>query len=222
MTHLPEILGIAGCVALLIGIFGGGVKAKEIEVPKISTLPRILSCIIGGLLIGVSIWLFTYPPIPIPSIPTETVTPGSISTVSAFTPIPSDTPAQTTSSTVAPPPTHTATATSEVQTPEGFLRHYFSLVTDGKDYDLALAWYLLTPKFQKASDSGGYDEYTAYWKSIRQVDVNSVEVEPLSSTSVNCLTDLTFHTMSGMTNNITVTYRLVYDKGKKTWMFDSP
>ena len=40
---LPIVLAIAGSIALLIGLFGGGVKAKEIEGPKLSIGPRILS-----------------------------------------------------------------------------------------------------------------------------------------------------------------------------------
>jgi len=48
---LPLVLTVAGCIALLVGLFGGGVKAKEIVVPKISILPRIFSCVIGIVLI---------------------------------------------------------------------------------------------------------------------------------------------------------------------------
>jgi hypothetical protein len=55
---LPTVLAIAGCIALLVGLFGGGVKAREIEVPTISILPRILSGIAGLVLIGIAMWLF--------------------------------------------------------------------------------------------------------------------------------------------------------------------
>jgi hypothetical protein len=51
------VLAIAGCAALLVGLFGGGVKAKEIEVPKISTLSRVFSSGIGVALIGTGIFL---------------------------------------------------------------------------------------------------------------------------------------------------------------------
>ena len=54
---LPIVLAVAGSIALLIGLFGGGVKAKEIEVPKLSVWPRILSSIIGTVLIGIAIKL---------------------------------------------------------------------------------------------------------------------------------------------------------------------
>ena len=108
----------------------------------------------------------------------------------------------------------------DLQTPDGFLHNYFSLVTDGNDYDLA--WSLLTPKFQEATDPGGYSEYVNFWKTIKQVDLNNIEVTPITSLSVRCRINITFHTMSGMTDNETLTYHLIYDKGKQTWMFDSP
>jgi hypothetical protein len=52
-----NILTIAGSVALLIGLFGGGVKTKEIEVPKLPVVPRILSSLVRIVLIGIAIWL---------------------------------------------------------------------------------------------------------------------------------------------------------------------
>jgi uncharacterized protein DUF1349 len=48
---LPIVLAITGSIALLIGLFGGGVKAKEIEVPKIPVGSRILSGLVGAILI---------------------------------------------------------------------------------------------------------------------------------------------------------------------------
>ena len=123
-----------------------------------------------------------------------------------------------------PPPTSTPnstpTPTPRGGTPEGFLRYYFSLVTDGQDY--ALAWSLLTPKFQKVNDPGGYGDYVDFWKTIKQVDLNNIQVNPVGTISVDCQVDATFHTLSGITDNETLKYRLVYDQGKQTWMFDSP
>jgi hypothetical protein len=54
---LPIILAISGSVALLIGLFGGGVKAKEIEIPTLARGARMLSGLFGIVLIGTSIWL---------------------------------------------------------------------------------------------------------------------------------------------------------------------
>ena len=61
MMTLPIVLAISGCIALLVGLFGGGVKAKEIELPRISTFPRISSGIFGIALIGIAIWLSLAP-----------------------------------------------------------------------------------------------------------------------------------------------------------------
>lgn len=55
--NLQIVLAITGCIALLIGLFGGGVKAKEIEVPKIRVGARILSSLVGIALIGIAIRL---------------------------------------------------------------------------------------------------------------------------------------------------------------------
>jgi hypothetical protein len=58
-----------------VGLFGGGVKAKEIEVPKISNLARVFSVLIGVVMLGVAIWLsFPAPsdettPTPITDVP---------------------------------------------------------------------------------------------------------------------------------------------------------
>lgn len=52
---LPTILAMAGCIALLVGLFGGGIKVKEFEVPKINTFPRISSTIFGIALVGLAV-----------------------------------------------------------------------------------------------------------------------------------------------------------------------
>ncbi len=54
---LPIVLAIAGSIALLAGLFRGGVKAKEIEVPTLARGSRILSSLLGIVLIGIAIWL---------------------------------------------------------------------------------------------------------------------------------------------------------------------
>ena len=58
---LPLVLTVAGCIALLVGLLGGGVKAKEIEVPRITVVPRIFSSVIGIALIWAGTRLFLLP-----------------------------------------------------------------------------------------------------------------------------------------------------------------
>jgi hypothetical protein len=69
---LPIVLAIAGSIALLIGLFGGGVKAKEIEVPRISAASRIFSILSGVAMIGIAIWLSFPNLLPSPNVTPET------------------------------------------------------------------------------------------------------------------------------------------------------
>ena len=92
---LPTVLAIAGCFALLIALFGGGVKAKEIEVPEISAWQRIISGLVGAVLIGIALWASFYtPPVSQPTSPqpSETPTQNTIPSPTQSNPIASQTP----------------------------------------------------------------------------------------------------------------------------------
>jgi hypothetical protein len=54
---VPTVIAIIGGTALLIGIFGGGIKAKEIEIPSINARVRILAVITGLVLLTTAIVL---------------------------------------------------------------------------------------------------------------------------------------------------------------------
>jgi hypothetical protein len=51
------VFAIAGVIALLFGIIGGGIKAKEIEIPNLSPKVRVITIIVGLALIGITAWL---------------------------------------------------------------------------------------------------------------------------------------------------------------------
>jgi hypothetical protein len=109
---LQLVLATAGSIALLVGLFGGGVKAKEIEVPKINVWPRILSSLIGIMLIGVAIKLPnpaspSAVPTPMPNLPTESA--SLHEQISLAPPLPTNTPPSTPTATQTPtvPPTDT-------------------------------------------------------------------------------------------------------------------
>jgi hypothetical protein len=112
---LPIVFAIAGSIALLIGLFGGGVKAKEIEVPKISLLSRILSSLIGVALIAVAIRLsVTNPsespePTPQPLIEATAELPTK-TPVDRSVPTPTNIPTKTPTNTPANTPTNTPTS----------------------------------------------------------------------------------------------------------------
>lgn len=54
---VPVVLAIAGVIGLFLGIWGGGIKAKEVEVPPASPSVRLIVGIIGFVFLGTSIWL---------------------------------------------------------------------------------------------------------------------------------------------------------------------
>lgn len=75
MEPLGIITGIGG-IALLVALFGGGIKAKEIEIPPIPVSARILSGITGIILIGIAVRLSNpaalAPAVPSPVVSTAT------------------------------------------------------------------------------------------------------------------------------------------------------
>lgn len=62
MMSVPVVLAIAGVVALLVSVLGGGIKIKEAEIPSIAPIGRIVAGIVGLGLIGASIWLSSFTP----------------------------------------------------------------------------------------------------------------------------------------------------------------
>jgi hypothetical protein len=54
---VPVVLAIAGVVTLFLGVWGGGIKAKEIEIPPAAPKARLIAGIIGLIFIGISIRL---------------------------------------------------------------------------------------------------------------------------------------------------------------------
>jgi hypothetical protein len=114
---VPVVLTIAGFVAILLGILGGGVKAKEIEIPSISLVGRGIVILVGFFFLGLGLWL-SYPgginalkvtPSAVPPTLTSTFVAGMTGTATN-TPAPGNTSEPTATST--PSMTSTMTATS--------------------------------------------------------------------------------------------------------------
>jgi hypothetical protein len=70
---LPTILAMAGCIALLAGLFGGGITVKDLVIPKIANVARISSTIFGIALIGLAVSM-SLSPASASQQPTETPT----------------------------------------------------------------------------------------------------------------------------------------------------
>jgi hypothetical protein len=83
------IFATLGGIALLVALFGGGIKAEKIEIPTVLGKYRVLSGIVGISLLGISIWL-SFPPAQRQTLstqPQETqlVTQSSISSLGELT-----------------------------------------------------------------------------------------------------------------------------------------
>src|SRR5918996_2525309 len=71
---------------------------------------------------------------------------------------------------VAPP--SEPSATKSLKDPEAFVRRYFEILTQERNYELA--WSLLTPSFQITKSPEGFDSYVRLWKNINNVNINSI------------------------------------------------
>lgn len=123
--EVSAIIAIIGGIALIVGLFGGGVEAKEVKFPKVAGWLRAASILLGAALIGMAVWLSYFNPVPpsptpvvvadVTDIPTVApVPPTDTSAPSADTPTPeppTDTPFPEPTETSTPEPTSTPTIT---------------------------------------------------------------------------------------------------------------
>jgi hypothetical protein len=228
--NIPLILVLTGCAALLAGLSGGGFTIKDYAIPKITAFPRVMSGLVGLVLIGAATWLYARPasaPVPQPTEVAPTVAPVPSATftsspVNSPTVLPSATATQTPApgTPTAVPPTATPIVADQTN-PAGFLRYYYDLVTIHRDY--GDAWNnLMTKKFQKAIYSNDYPAYGNYWNGIQKVDLDSVQVAPRPDSSVDCHVEMTLHMTSGLASKLIADYHLIYDAANRTWMFETP
>jgi len=70
--------------------------------------------------------------------------------------------------------------------------------------------------------SGLFEDYVVWWNSVRQIDVNSVNVLANDGRNARARVDLTFHMQDGrIVRNQIYDYDFLYDPPRGTWMFDS-
>jgi hypothetical protein len=107
-----------------------------------------------------------------------------------------------------------------LNTPEGFLRWYFSAVWNEQNYQDLWDNYL-TSSFKSRPDAGGYEGYAAWWDSVQRVGVNSVTVLQNDGTHAWVRVNITFTMKDGrVISNQEYDYDLLYDATRQTWMFD--
>jgi hypothetical protein len=107
-----------------------------------------------------------------------------------------------------------------IQDPEGFVRWYFGVIWQVRNYQDLWNIYL-TPTFKTVVSPGGYTEYVAWWDSVQRVDVNSVNVIQNDGSHAVIRVNVTFTMKDGrIISNQEYDYDLLYDATRKTWMFD--
>ena len=167
-----------------------------------------------------------------PPSPTSTVPPPVIATTVVPPPLPTQT-VPPVIVTTALPPAGTATTRppqsrvpathiprTALNTPEGFLRWYFSAVWNERNYQDLWDNYL-TPSFKARPNAGGFEGYVAWWSSVQRVDVNSVTVLDNDGTHAWVRVNVTFTMTDGrVISNQEYDYDLFYDAARQTWMFD--
>lgn len=57
LDSVAVVFAIAGIVALFLGILGGGIKVKEVEIPHSPPKSRVIVGTVGVIFIGISLWL---------------------------------------------------------------------------------------------------------------------------------------------------------------------
>ncbi len=163
---------------------------------------------------------------------TVTLPPPVVPTNTAPLPLPTQTVPPVITTTVLPP-VGTATARppqsrvpathlprTALNTPEGFLRWYFSAVWNERNYQDLWDNYL-TSSFKARPNAGGLEGYEAWWSSVQRVDVNSVTVLNNDGSHAWVRVNVTFTMMDGrVISNQEYDYDLFYDAARQTWMFD--
>jgi hypothetical protein len=101
--------------------------------------------------------------------------------------------------------------------PEDFIRDYFYSVTHKRNYEHL--WTLMTDDFKQRNTPGGYSEYIEFWNTVEQVDINNMEFQRTSDTSVKCQFRMILH-IGGKQYFTNAKYNLIYDASRQTWLFD--
>lgn len=137
-----------------------------------------------------------------PATTGTTSTPSSASTTTA-PPTPSATASPTATqlptATTSPPPTVTAAPTANAMGLDGFVKSYYSEVTQST----GITWGQLSPTMQQAA--GGRAGYDGFWQTIASVAVN--QSRP-SAAGTNAVVNLTFTRKDGTTS--TETHQLTF------------
>ena len=161
---LPSILAIAGCVALVISLLGGGIEAIKVIIPKISFWSRVSLGLLGSVLIGIAVWLYVATSLPSPIMPSPQLSSAITATSTTITQASA---ASSPSKTPMPP----VTVTSAVSTPTLGIGSSMISPKDGMKL-----LYVPAGSFQMGSDSGDANEKPVHTMTLDAFWVDQTDV----------------------------------------------
>ncbi len=118
-------------------------------------------------------------------------------------------------------PSATQTGVHPTQTPDQFVRLYFSNINIS---NYSLTWSLLSDNFKNAVNGpsqGGYQGYVQFWNTVHSVTVETVTVISQNDYYAAIMVNALFHYNSGVLTMTTTDYTLVYNYSRNTWLFDT-
>ena len=186
----------------------------------------VLVIIIGLCVIGVPSILGLFAPQPT-TIPTEIRVTNPVLPITPDTDIPApiimtdtDTPTPTyafkpTSTKEIPTPTFTPVPVI-VADPADFIHYYFDNI-NGRNFDLT--WSLLSDAYKAKTNPDGINQYKDFWDDYT-VDIVKVDYTRPSATSVLATLRTTFLKNNSSSSNNILSYYLIWDSGRGTWLFD--
>ncbi len=155
-----------------------------------------------------------------PAVETETPTPTPLptDTVSPTIELPSVTPA---TATATPQPAAPAAPVypAPAQSPSQFIRYYFGNINVS---NYPLTWSLLTSRFQLTNNPDGYAGYVNFWNTVHSVTIEGISVLSQSGGYASVNVRALYHYTNDLLNDTLITYNLIYDYNRRTWLFDSP
>lgn len=158
---------------------------------------------------------FTIPNFVTPANVTPTSTPGSTSAREPF--FPSTGTLRPNATAIVQTPGIPETG---VQSPVEFARWYFGHVWQERDYQNLWDNYL-TASFKSHVGSGLFEDYVAWWDSVKRVDVKSADVIENNGMNAWVRVNLTLHMKNGhVLPDQIFDYDFLYDASRDTWMFD--
>jgi hypothetical protein len=104
--------------------------------------------------------------------------------------------------------------------PQRFGEWFFTDLWTVRDFQVLWDTYL-TAAYQEQASPGGFQEWAAWWISVRKIDIYSVDVLDNDGHYATIHVDLGFHLNDGrVLDHRAYTYQLAYSPIRKTWMFD--